>query len=139
MLKTIKKKKEVRIDELIKYITMNAHTLLADKEFYTFKSNYGTDVTIDAKGNVNFSFMNYTPEDLFTIEIEEPITEDTEFETVVSVIEHNYGFNSISYNTNPKTSIKNFLESYENKDYKVLTVYALIDGKLELIWERDNQ
>lgn len=83
MLKTIKKKKEVRIDELIDYITMNAHKLLDGKEFYIFKSKHGADVTIDAKGNVNFSYMLYLNDDLFTVEIEEEITEDTEFETFI--------------------------------------------------------
>ena len=129
MLKTIKKKKEVRIDELFKYITMNAYKLLDDKEVYTFKSKYGTEVIIDEKGKVTLSFMRYTTEDLFTIEVEEEITEDTEFELLVDLFYDKGLYKTV---TRLNSSINRI------RDSNTVSIYALISGKLELIWERGN-
>lgn len=129
MLKTIKKKKEVRIDELIDYITMNAHKLLDGKEFYTFKSKHGTDVTIDAKGNVNFSYMLYLNDDLYTVEVEEEIDEDTFFEQCVVVFENDFVFTTSSVHT-----IRSINEVHDNVKY----IHGIVNGKLELVWEKQN-
>ena len=136
MIKTIKTTKYLNLHELIKYVWENPEIFFKDYIKETFVTKDYRSVTFYKVGGFETNTC-IDSDELFSIEIEEPITEDTEFETVVSVIEHNYGFNSISYNTNPKTSIKKFLESYENKDYKVLSIYALIDNKLQLIWERE--
>lgn len=135
MLKTIKVKKEVRIDELINYITMNAHTLLADKEFYTFKSKHGTDVTIDREGKVNFSFMLYIPEDLFTIEIEEEITKDTIFQELYSVYySSEKSFRDIYNNA----SINDIILEDSKQGIETERIYVLYKGKIKLIWESED-
>ena len=138
MLKTIKKKKEVRIDELFKYITMNADVLLANKEFYVFRSKTGHEVIVDRAGNVNFSFMNYTPEDLFTIEVEEEITEKTEFLGVQEVYLDIEEQKIHVENYNGKYSIGDVLNNHDFNT-KCLQIYAFIGVKKELIWERDEE
>lgn len=136
MLKTIKKKKEVRIDELIDYITMNAHKLLNGKEFYTFMSKHGNDVTIDAKGNVNFSYMLYLNDDLYTVEIEEEITENTEFEALYVMMDYKkvYTMHNIKTVKEIKECL-NFLGELE----LLHQIYAMVDGKLELIWGSEEE
>lgn len=136
MLKTIKKKKEVRIDELIDYITMNAHKLLNGKEFYTFKSKHGNDVTIDAKGNVNFSYMLYLNDDLYTVEIEEEITEDTEFDVLYVMTDYKrvYAMHNIKTVKEVKECL-DFIGELES----LHQIYAMVDGKLELIWESEEE
>lgn len=129
MLKKIKEKKEVRIDELIDYITMNAHKLLDGKEFYTFKSKHGNDVTIDAKGNVNFSYMLYLNDDLYTVEVEEEITEDTFFEQCVIVFENDFVFATSSVH-----SVRSINETHDDVKY----IHGIVNGKLELVWEKKN-
>ena len=128
MLKTIKKKKNVSTNELFKYITMNAHTLLDGKKFHRFMSKSGHEVIIDDKGNVNFSFMHYTAEDLFEIEVEEEITEDTKFYLLVELYCRNEKYWSLNY---MNSSINNV------KDDTTISIHALIDGKLQLIWEAE--
>ena len=65
----------------------------------------------------------------------EEITEDTEFEELYTMM----SFKSV-YSHDAKT-IKEVKESFDTSgDLEFLhQIYAMIDGKLELIWERDNQ
>ena len=131
MLKTIKTTKQMRLDELIKYIFENdvrdvsfsSHLKL--EPYYEFKNK----VYVHHNGSISLGLggtNRISKEDLYTVEIEEPITEDTVIETLVE-IQKNEQVN-LWFDTN--------ITTYRNADTSKF--YALIDGRLELVWERDE-
>lgn len=83
----IKKKRQVRLDELIKHVWDNK---IKSK---TFKSSRDNIISITSKGNVDFSFqvLLISPDELFTIEEEVEITEDTPLQRAM-VIKNNLDF-----------------------------------------------
>ena len=126
MLKKIKTTKQMRLDELIKYVWDNGITNRK------FQGNYFKHVEINEVGEVRL-FMQETPifsfdkHNTFTVEIEEPITEDTVFKCLLEIID-----GELVYIRNKKTikeSVKDDTDRF----------YALINGKLELVWERDEK
>ena len=131
MLKTIKKNVQMRLDELIKYVWDN------DIENKIYRSDNGQIVKFLKDGRFE-SGWDFGSEDLFLVEIEEEITEDTEFESVVTVLRDKFGLPCISYNTNLTTSIKKTIENFEETNYKPLSVYALIGDELELIYKVED-
>src|SRR5699024_7247390 len=69
-------------------------------------------------------------EESFEVEIEEEITVDTEFELLVEIYKTGEDYHSSSYYNFKLNQII---------DIDTDSVYALIDGELELIWEeKDN-
>ena len=130
MLKTIKIKKQMRLDELIKYVWDNDNVFKGegqicfevdgqkDQGFVCFENNMGA----------SFSTSRYIElDETFTVEIEEPITEDTVFETLVEIQKDEQV--NLWFDTN--------IVTYRNADTSKF--YALINGKLELVWERDEE
>src|SRR5699024_3521471 len=123
MLKTIKTTKQMRLDELIKYVWDNGITHM------TFKSNYSAIVRINEYGEVSTTkFLHRN--DSYTVEVEEPITKVTSLEKAVYVHKN-------------KTLVKDFNTSIDEilnskREGSVSEIYALIDGRLELVWERDG-
>ena len=67
--------------------------------------------------------------DLFTVEVEEEITKDTEFEFLVEVYKKGKEYFATGYYN---------YELNDVIDYDTELIYALIDGKLELIYEVKN-
>ena len=138
MLKTIKRTEQMRLDELIKYVRENKKTLFKNRVEITFSAKNNNEVTFYQHGELTLDNW-ISSVDLFEVEIEEEITEDTEFESVVTVLRDKFGLICMGYNNNLTTSIKKTIENFEETNYKPLSVYALIDGKLELIYEvKDN-
>ena len=120
MIKTIKVKNNLRLDELIKYVWEN--------HLYpeTFKSNFNDFVYFDKVGKLNLIDarpMNQAT--TFTVEVEEPITESTVFDTLVDV------------NNNDEVHIawNDSISLYDKEQTK--EIHALINGKLQLIWEAE--
>ena len=134
MLKTIKRTKQMRLNELIKYVWENS---ISDKEFKS-ETNPHVIVYVTQDNNVLDNGYSIGENDLFPVEIEEEITEDTEFESVLTVLRDKFGLTSISYNTNLTTSIKKTIKNFEETNYKPLSIYALIDDKLELIYKVED-
>ena len=144
MLKTIKTTKQLRLDELIKYCIDNhiedttfsiGENKLMPKDFAVISNPSYKSFRVSGSGN--FKITGYiNKDDLFPVEVEEEITESTEFDTLVSV------YPPIGYSND------NFVDVYTNQtingvisDDKMIGVeteriYALIEGKLELIYER---
>ena len=126
MLKTIKIKKQMRLDELIKYVWDNGITNRK------FQGNYFKHVEINEVGEVRLfmqetHIFSFDEHNTFTVEIEEPITEDTVFKCLLEIID-----GELVYIRNKKTikeSVKDDTDRF----------YALIDGKLQLVWERDEE
>ena len=117
MIKTIKVEKQLRLDELIKYVW--------DNQLYpeTFKSNFNDFAHFDKTGKyrlIDQKGINQATK--FTVEVEEETTEDTNFRWLVEVSD-----------TRIWTQRNASIGDVKVKDTK--TIYALINGKLELIWE----
>lgn len=125
MLKNIKRTKQMRLDELIKYAFENN---VKNKRYI---SNNGKDVMFFGNGSLAATYWNIGSEDLFPVEIEEEITEDTEFDTLVELFFMDGEFCTI-------THLYNSINGVE--DDSTIFIFALIDDKLELIWEdQDNE
>ena len=120
MIKTIKVKKHLRLDELIKYVW--------DNQLYpeTFKSNFNDFAHFDKTGKyklIDQRGINQATK--FAVEVEEEIDYDTIFEEVYRVTKEGVV-------TSDKN--KSIGECLDWKDYQV-QIFAMLDGKLELIWE----
>ena len=122
MLKKIKTTKQMRLDELIKYVWDNSVN-----EKRVFLGNHGQRVVFDNVGGFYPSGYAYSPDSTFTVEIEEPITEDTVFETLVEIQKDEQV--NLWFDTN--------IVTYRNADTSKF--YALINGKLELVYEREDK
>lgn len=133
MLKTIKVKKQMRLDELIKYVW--------DNRLYpeTFESNFNDFAHFDKTGKyklIEQRALNQAT--TFTVEVEEEITEDTEL----------VGFQEVFLDKElrelkveihaplKRKSINDVLEEHY-EETECLQIYAKVNGKLELIWEAE--
>ena len=122
MLKTIKRTKQMRLDELIKYVWDN------DIKNKRYRSNNEKSVMFLENGRLA-TYWNIFVEDLFLVEIEEEITEDTEFGLLVEISKNDKKYFSFThYNFRLNQVI----------DCDTDSVYALVNGKLELIWEAED-
>lgn len=141
MLETIKRTEQMRLDELIKYCRDND---IKNKSFYTVSkgavrfNDYGEPVSVpseikfDNKGCiVLWGYLD--PEESFEVEIEEPITEDTFFEQCVIVFENDFE-NDFVFATSSVHTVRSINEAYDDVKY----IHGIVNGKLELVWEKQN-
>ena len=129
MLKTITKTVQIRLDELIKYVRENKKTLFKNRVEITFSTKNNNEVIFYQHGELTLDNW-ISSVDLFEVEIEEEITEDTEFEFLVEVYKKGKEYFAMGYYN---------YELNDVIDYDTELIYALIDGKLELIYEvKDN-
>ena len=123
MLKTIKTTKQMRLDELIKYVW--------DNDLYpeTFKSNFNDFAHFDKTGKYQLiEQRGINQATKFAVEVEEAIDYDTVFEEVYRVTKEGY------VTSDKNKSIDACLDW---KDYQV-QIFAMLDGKLQLIWEENK-
>ena len=126
MIKTIKVKKHLRLDELLKYVW--------DNRLYpeTFKSNFNDFAHFDKTGKyklIEQRALNQATK--FTVEVEEEITEDTVFEYITVVCKINSRDETGHFYNSTLKDIK--------KAKNLLSAYIPIGGKLELIYERNEE
>ena len=128
MLKTIKTTKQMRIDELIKYIRDNR---VREKTFRTDEHGNALSnaLKVDEDGLIETYFPNMHINNSFTVEVEEEIDYGTVFEEVYRVTKEGY------VTSDKNKSIDSCLDW---KDYQV-QIFAMLDGRLQLIWERDEE
>ena len=129
MLKTIKRTKQMRLDELIKYVRQNKKTLFEKHVTISFKTKDNKGVIFADNGNfVTGGCINI--DDLFEVVIEEEITEDTEFGLLVEISKNDKKYFSFThYNFRLNQVI----------DCDTDSVYALVNGELELIYKREEE
>ena len=119
VIKTIKVKKEMTFRELMEYIIQNDVS-------GTFASCDGRQFKADKNGTFEFGTCFYGRGETYEFEeVEEEITEDTEFEHLVEVRKGDEVYHYTDGSIN------------EIKDEDSITFYVPIDGKLQLCWERD--
>ena len=125
MLKTIKTTKKVDFFELVKGVQTGIYK---HGDYRVVGGNEGS-VWVDLGG-----FILEEPDnkilftDSFTVEVEEEITEDTVFDNLIEVTKND---NALHYY---RTNISDVATNRSSKRF-----YALIDGKLQLVWERDEE
>ncbi|MDW4254652.1 hypothetical protein QI091_03410 [Staphylococcus saprophyticus] len=120
----IKTKKQLNLPQLIEWLLKSGY------RNYTANSNMGNTVTLSRYGAIQFSIGTFFPEDTFTIEVEEEITEDTVIPKLVSFSRETHGLDFFQYNN---SSIN------EEKDDTSLSFYIMNDDySLVLIWTREK-
>ena len=113
----------MRLDELIKYIFENN---IKNKCFY---SEQKKTLEVDMYGKI-IPRAHFNKNSIFPVEIEEEITKDTEFELLIELFKKDKEYFATEYYSLSLNQILNC---------KTHSVYALIDGELELILEeKDN-
>ncbi len=117
----------MRLDELIKYIFDNDIKGEGDYGLINYHSDADTDVEVNRCGQVSVHGF-YSGEELFEIETEGEITEDTEFDCVISVDIDGYTFKTFN------TTIDHMNSIYSD----LVQILAYINGKFITIWERDK-
>ncbi len=135
----IKVKKEMRLDELIKWAWENPE-LVAGKRFhaeYKYDENYVFFPLYDGRKCLISDFIS--ADDTFEVEVEEEITEETIIPSVVVVRTQYFpnGSESINVTKTNNKSIKELVESNpDNSRFKYHEFY-LMNGKGlgELIWK----
>ena len=120
-MKTIKRERRVRLDELIGYITKNE--LISS----VFKSNRGNEIVVDINGDLSF-FGRFNYNDLFVITEEVDITEDTPLQRAM-VIKNNLDFYPIKNRKINGLKTTNIKFIYLQNE----------DGSIgELIWDKER-
>lgn len=117
----IKQKKQLNLPQLIEWLLKSGY------RNYTANSNMGNTVTLSRYGAIQFSPGTFYPEETFTIEVEEEITEDTKISKLVHYSA--YGFKG----TKNDTSINDV------KDDVSIAFYIMSnDRTMTLIWTKEN-
>jgi len=137
MLKTIKTTKHMRLDELIKHCIDNdiedttysiGEISLMSKGFIVISNPNYKSVRVSDSGN--FKIAGYVNKvDLFPVEIEEEITEETKFDLLVEVYFYDGEYHLQEFRNSSIGYIK---------DSDTCSIHAVINGKLQLIWERED-
>ena len=127
MLKTIKTTKKVDFFELVKGVQTGIYK---HGDYRVVGGNEGS-VWVDLGG-----FILEEPDnkilftDSFTVEVEEEINNTTIFKSVVGVLN-----NDEIMLTNMHTTIEGIQDRYGS----MKEIYAVIDGKIQLVWDRDEE
>lgn len=119
----IKRKVEMTLPELIEWGFKNK---IKNRKFPCNQANFKS-VVFNSDGWIAFSDdLYYLPEDTFTVEVEEEITEETEIPKLVSINRNNLNEVNINFNC----SIGQFLD---RSDYNYYILND--DSTLTLIWK----
>ena len=116
----IKQKKQLNLPQLIEWLLKSGH------RDYIASSDMGNTVTLSRYGAIQFSHGTFFPEETFTVEVEETVTEKTEFELLIEITD---GYPNCLWE---EASV----EDWKDEDSKEF--HAYIDGEFKLIW-RDGK
>ena len=123
ILKTITAFKLVKLHELLRLafnneLNIGTYNNVNGKNFVRVLYNY--DVILTGK---------FSKRDVFEVSYEEEITEDTKFDLLLELWLDDGEYRAYSYINRCIGQLK---------DSNTLSIHALINGKLELIWEREE-
>lgn len=122
----IKQKKQLNLPQLIEWGFSNPE--LAKGSIYKVDESFAFSSYVSFPGDGTGVRIpcTITNDDTFTIEVEEEITEETEFETLIELTE--YG----NVHQHNEVTIK------EEKRNSSVEFHALLHGRLVLIWTHDK-
>lgn len=121
----IKQKKQLNLPQWIEWLLKSGY------RNYTANSNMGNIVTLSRYGAIQFSLGTFFPEETFTVEAEEEITEDTVFEEILLIVNNGLGIEVYS-----NYSINDVLSN--NEGYYEETVMLILKPDPEVIWTREK-
>lgn len=121
----IKTKKQLNLPQLIEWLLNSKYSS------YTAFSNMGNYVQLEEYGALIFSDEKFYPEETFTVEVEEEITEDTKLDYMY-LIANNTDYSEGYYNY----SINDVLS--DNEGYYIELAILIIDPEPTIIWTRDK-
>ena len=122
----IKQKKQLNLPQLIEWLLKSGY------RNYTANSNMGNIVTLSRYGAIQFSLGTFFPEETFTVEVEEEITEDTELPKILEVYQD--ATSNIGAYIHINRTINSVIE-----DAEVITLHIINDdGTHTLIWTHDK-
>lgn len=131
MIKTIKVKKQFNLHELIKHVWDNTLSGVYYKsDCQTFELRFDA---FGRLGEVKGLLRNIEKQNTFTVEVEEEITELTRFDRAIALSLSAQGGIQLFSHDYENLTLGKILNS--NNHRKLHQVYAMINGKLELIWE----
>ena len=118
----IKRKVPKNLPQLIEWLLKSGH------RDYIASSDMGNTVTLSRYGAIQFSHGTFFPEETFTVEVEEEITEDTVLDEMLLVYDN--GVTHIAENKNLSFISKGNLKSayYMNDDLRLILIWR--DGEL---------
>ena len=118
----IKRKVEMNLPQLIEWLLKSGH------RDYIASSDMGNTVTLSRYGAIQFSHGTFFPEETFTVEVEEEITEDTVLDEMLLVYDN--GVTHIAENKNLSFISKGNLKSayYMSDDLRLILIWR--DGEL---------
>lgn len=128
----IKTKKQLNLPQLIEWLLKSGY------RNYTANSNMGNRVTLSRYGAIQFSLGTFFPEETFTVEVEEEITEDTVIPKLIERWKHGEDGNETSHYVEHENKNINKVLFVNSKRIVATRFYAEIDGELKLIW-RDGR
>lgn len=121
---TIKVKKEFTLPQLIEWGLKNKIT---SKEYTCNNKDGYKSVIFSTTGTVHLnSFQAYLADDKYKVEVDEPITEDTEFELMIELVD---GYQHCLWE---RASVKDWKDE-DSKEF-----HAYIDGEFKLIWTKEK-
>ena len=124
----IKTKKQFTLPQLIEWLLKSGY------RNYTANSNMGNTVTLSRYGAIQFSHGTFFPEETFTVEVEEEITEDTVFETLIEIYKNaeNLMFSTVHRNVS--------INNVKTNEYLITSGFYILNDDLTmtLIW-RDGK
>lgn len=124
----IKQKKQLNLPQLIEWLLKSGY------RNYTANSNMGNTVTLSRGGAIQFSIGTFFPEETFTVEVEEEITEDTVFETLIEIYKNaeNLMFSTVHRNVS--------INNVKTNEYLITSGFYILNDDLTmtLIW-RDGK
>lgn len=130
----IKRKVEMTLPELIEWGFKNN---IKNRKFVRNRNQrYFKPVVFNSCGYAEFNDdFSYSPEDTFTVEVEEEITEDTKLDTVLEIYNDTHTPGPIFSVIHKSTSINNILE-YNPSYFNTACLYLINeDMTLTLIWK----
>ncbi|MGX0346595.1 hypothetical protein ACUXOE_001833 [Staphylococcus cohnii] len=124
----IKQKKQLNLLQLIEWLLKSGY------RNYTANSNMGNIVTLSRYGAIQFSHGTFFPEETFTVEVEEEITEDTVLDELVELYEDYLENNEILKHKNRSIS------EAKDEDRCASQAFYIIhdDLTMTLIWTREK-
>ena len=132
----IKRKVELNLPQLIEWLLKSGY------RNYTANSNMGNIVTLSRYGAIQFSHGTFFPEETFTVEVEEEITEDTVVPKLMTTFKKTYLEGGIGYQRvriDENYPIKLMLNKAEAHGEPIETLHTVNDdGTHTLIW-RDGK
>lgn len=124
----MKMKKELNLIELIQYVWDN------NIEGRGFKTESGLEVYFTEYGKVSVDPF-VSKDDVFTVEVEEEITEDTHLSGLVAIFIDGYR-EEILFKSFPGKCIKECIDYFESYGHKPLSFhYVHDDGSLTPLWK----